>query len=177
MEILYGIGMVAVFILCLVLLSTARRILRSSPLSNSSFGATRMYAAERAEDESQEELSSAQVMDPIDEIENFASIPVVVDDPLAREVLEEAAAENMVSEPAMAESFSPMPPAWTAAPVEPKRGWAGKFARFPRPTRRAYGYAFECLLIGISAWALVKTQRSTQKYKALPASTSRGRVA
>jgi len=128
------------------------------------------------EDESPDEESSAQLVDAVAEAEYFVA-PPVIDDQLAREVFEEAAAENMVEQPGMAAPFSPMAPTWTAMPAEPKRGWAARLALLPRPTRRAYGYAFECILIGISAWALVKTQRSTQKYKALPASTSRGRVA
>ncbi|MEO6829212.1 MAG: hypothetical protein ABI164_05340, partial [Acidobacteriaceae bacterium] len=58
-------------------------------------------------------------------------------------------------------------------PATPAR--TSKWGRFPKPTRQAYNYAFECLLIGVSAWVLFKTQRDTFHFAA--SALSRNRVA
>ncbi|MGA9957258.1 MAG: hypothetical protein WBQ06_03185, partial [Acidobacteriaceae bacterium] len=44
MQILYGTAMAAIFMLCLVLLWTARRILRSSPLTSGQFSLAGAHA-------------------------------------------------------------------------------------------------------------------------------------
>ncbi len=52
METLYVTTMIAIFVLCLALLSTARRILRSSPLSSGELSLSRMYDMRTPENDS-----------------------------------------------------------------------------------------------------------------------------
>ena len=183
MEILYGFGMIAVFVLCLALLSTARRILRSSPLSSTQFGTTRMYDVEHAEEELLDGTGSTRVLAPAVEAAHFEST-LVLDEPLILEsiamesaVIEGTPAKTIVAEPVIAAALPAAISTEAAEPVEPENSWASKWARFPKPTRQTYNYALECLLIGISAYALIKTQRETQRFKAAPTTASRDRVA
>ncbi len=183
MEILYGFGMTAVFVLCLALLSTARRILRSSPLSSAQFGTTRMYEVEHAEEELLDGIGSMRDRASVVEAAHFEST-LVLDEPFILEnvamesaVIESAPAKTIVAEPVIAAALPVAISTQATEPVEPGNSWASKWARFPKPTRQTYNYALECLLIGISAYALIKTQRETQRFKAAPAAASRDRVA
>lgn len=211
MEILYVVGMIAVFVLCLALFSTARRILRSSALSNGQFGASRMYDVESPEDETSEELSSTKMDTPALKAifgrsnvakNDFALMDDfdVIEAPKAESPMAESAiARTAMIEPVMAESVVPevvspetitAATTWTTAIVEEESvmaayvppaipSWAEKLAdeddfeqpqtnnwtRFRNPSRQKYNYALECLLLGVSAWVLLRTQRGTLRYR------------
>lgn len=194
MQLLYGFGMLAVFVLCLALLSTARRILRTSPLSNTQFGTTRMYEVDQVE-ELMEGISSTRIhasniasnIDAADVEAALITNPILEPNEAqgfdatsgqaapAIHLLAETAipAESTQESPAVPTVLAFSEPAELELPAAPAR--ASKWARFPKPTRQAYNYAFECLLIGVSAWVLFKTQRDT--FHSAAAALSRNRVA
>lgn len=170
MQILYGCGMLAILVLCLALLSTARRILCTSPLSNAQFGAARMYGVERAEEALPDEISSARMLTQKLETAQIESTSALIEPVHAHPTpVETAPAKTILSEPVTAIALRPT--------VSDEQTWGPQWARFPKPTRQTYNYALECLLIGVSAWVLIKTQRDTLHSKSRPASTSRNRVA
>ncbi len=172
MEILYVIGMIAVFVLCLALLSTAHRILRASPLSITQTGTSRMYEVEQPVEDPMEE-SSARLVVPRVEVARFEST-LVLNEPLEFD----PATETMLA-PAMSAAVSASAlPAWIEEPMtediceQPAQSF---WARFPKPTRQTYNYALECALLGVSALVLIQTQRGALRYRS--AQPSRERVA
>jgi hypothetical protein len=173
MEILYGSGIFAVVVLCLALLSTARRILRSSPMSNAQFGTTRMYEVTPAEQEMMDEISSARILAPTVEALHIETAAALYS-PMVLERVEAVSAQAMEEEeePLPAEMFYQ-----AAEPIEPEQSWASRWMRIPKPTRQTYNYALECLLIGVSAWILIKTQRETLQLRSTLPALSRDRVA
>lgn len=172
MEILYGSGIIAVFVLCLALLSTARRILRSSPMSNAQFGTTRMYEVTPAEQEMMDEISSARILAPTVEALHIETAAALYS-PIVLESVEAVSAQAMEEdEPLPAEMFYQ-----DAEPIQPEQSWASRWMRIPKPSRQTYNYALECLLIGVSAWILIKTQRETLQLRSTLPAPSRDRVA
>ncbi len=172
MEILYVIAIVAVFVLCLALLSTARKILRSSPLSSGHLALSRIYDVERPGEESQEEERVERSVSGLD-FKHAGSNHVVIDRVAIAEIAvpEAILANTIVAEPLLAVAM----PKQSEIKDVSARPRMDKTARSRKPPRRVYNYALECLLIGVSAWVLVKTQRSTLRYSSRP--SSRDRVA
>jgi hypothetical protein len=185
MEILYVVGMIAVFVLCLALFSTARRILRSSALSNGQFGTSRMYDVEALDDEASKEIDSAEMampglkaiytrsnvaLDDLAEIETpyaeTAMAETVAPDPIIYEGIQATAIVE--EEPVMAAYVPPPIPSWAeklADEDDSEQPQANKWKRFRNPSRQKYNYALECLLLGVSAWVLIRTQRGTLRYR------------
>ncbi len=168
MEILYVTTMAAVFVLCLALLWTARRILQSSPLTSG-------------------ELSLIHVDETIDRSElsaqpNFVEIALSHCEPEIAEIspslIDPVALEMMASEQAMAEPIqtpempltdvhSTVIPESSEVPVQSveKRG-----ARITRRLPHGYNYLLECLLLGVSVVVLVQTQRSSARHRSIMSS-------
>jgi hypothetical protein len=178
MEILYVIAIVAVFVLCLALLSTARRILRSSPLSSGQLSLSRSHDVEQPEEESLEDIRAEERSIPESDAEYVGSRLVTANLTMAETALPIAVpATTIVAEPIPAIGPS------MAFPMEEKpanqnvcaRPHTNNAAGIRKPSRRAYNYALECLLLGVTAWVLIKTQQSTSRYSSRR--SSRDRVA
>lgn len=182
MQILYVIAMLAVFVLCVALLSTARRILRSSPLASGQLAlssiqddiswsddddlveirpvATRMSSLRASEDDwnSDSDIDELPVADEIE-------LPELVTAQTAQIETEPIVlGQTMSSSTVAVQETSNI-----SAAEEPQTH------RFRKPSRKTYNYALECLLLGVSAWVLIQTQRSNMQQR-MPHS-SRDRVA
>ncbi len=200
MQILYLVAIFAVFILCVAMLSTARRVLRSSPLASGQLGISRIYDVERPEEDGFEELHSELAVPGIEaEHENLYLPPFKVADrepePATVYVAHaEIRAEAAVSAPIQpvaetlseATDFDAFEAAYMHAGEQQETGRPflarnknsrdkGEGFHLPRPSRQTYQYALECLLLGVSAWVLIKTQQSNMKYRLQQ--SSQGRVA
>lgn len=167
MQILYIAAMIAVFVLCIALLSTARRILRSSPLSSGQLALARPYDFSRPEEnrpdrhmQDQEETFSSTEASPI-EWETAIDEPLPVSIEAEEEILPAvSAAPAEPVQPAAVPSMPDFAAARTFETPEPRKLFG---IRMPRPSRRTYNYALECLLLGVSAWVLIQTQRSNMQ--------------
>ena len=168
MEILYVTTMAAVFVLCLALLWTARRILQSSPLTSGELSLTRVdETIDRNDLSAQPDFVEIALSHYEPEISQIS--PNLID-PVALEMM---ASEQAMAEPIqtpempltdvhlteMSES-SEVP----AQPVE-KRG-----ARITKRLPHGYNYLLECLLLGVSVVVLVRTQRSSARHRSLMSS-------
>ena len=175
MQILYGTAMTAIFMLCLVLLWTARRILRSSPLTSGQLSLSPVYASV-GQDDSSMETDYAEIAQ-FDLEPEVAEISTSLLDPIALEMMASAnslATETMTA-PIAAEIQEPMQaamatPASTHTEVfveaahvvaEPDAKHSG---RFTKHLPHGYNYMLEGLLLGISVFVLIRTQRSSWKY-------------
>jgi hypothetical protein len=199
MQILYITCIVAVFVLCLALLSTARRILGSSPLASGQLGIAGVPMEAPTFHESRMDSEPVQMRSalaetaydapyiPLDESMLTAREAKVFAAPETAETLvaaseEEplrsaevwAASETATPETAACETpASEMPASATPTAEVP-------VAEIPETVtqagpRRSYNYALECLLLGLSAWILIQTQRDTLRVRA--GHSSRDRVA
>jgi hypothetical protein len=183
MQILYVIAMVAVFVLCAALLSTTRRILRPSPVSgiesesNSAYSMlaldeipfveaapapeTMAVALQRVVGDIPEppeaeptapfnasisategELTRTLVGQPIPNASSAETISAAVENAPAREI--EAQVDVQID---------------ADIDAQESKGW------IPKPSRRTYNRALECVLVGLSAWVLIQTQRSASRYR------------
>ena len=181
MEFLYITGIAAVSVLCLALLSTARRILRSSPRPGAQFGSTRMYGVDQAERELLDDIGSTSITAPAGEVLPMESV-LALSEPFELENVagHAVSAKPIVAapvEPVTAASPAPATSDWPEESIDEAPTWASRWARFPKPSRQTYNYALECLLIGVSAWVLIKTQRETLRQQPAQTSSSRDRVA
>jgi hypothetical protein len=229
MEILYVTTMVAIFVLCLALLVTARRILRSSPLTNGDLSISSVYETQMpigTFDQEDEEADSPNFEDAV-----RARMDSVVSRQAEQEhVSTESVLANWVTAPlATTERMSERDTHWEVARHEyraeefgtttaviddpdsipavaamedteidlqavdiPIQASAARVAESeemptsgkPRKEKRSrerkllpsgYGYALECLLLGVSVLALVATQRGVFRNKSVD--TTRHRVA
>jgi hypothetical protein len=128
---------------------------------------------DRSEEESRGEKRSEERSIPSFAVEHPASDPVIVNRVAIADIAvpEVILAETIAAEPVPAAAI---PEQSTSTDTAPKPR-ADKAVRGRKPPLRVYNYALECLLIGVSAWVLVKTQRSTLRYSS--PSASRDRVA
>jgi hypothetical protein len=116
----------------------------------------------------------------------YAGSDPVVDETVVHETIVETA-EVTISEAVLVETIVTEPVIATPSPLiadfndEPadasgfERPWVPKWARFHKPSRQTYNYALECVLLGVSAWVLIRTQRSTLRLRA--PQSARDRVA
>jgi hypothetical protein len=176
MQILYGTAMAAIFILCVVLLWTARRILRSSPLSSGQFSLAGAHAfidesdidmetdyADIAQFDLEPAVTeiSTSLVDPI-ALEMMASASSIANEPMtptiAAQVQEPMQAVMETQEPLQTEALV------EAAEVvaEPK---AKRTGRFTKHLPHGYNYMLEGLLLGVSVFVLIRTQRSSWRYQ------------
>ena len=209
MQVFYIVAVVAVFVLCVALLSTARRILRSSPLAGGELGLGRIYDAEpeagHADEDTVENIHSDQSPSVEADRREFGDrdFEVAEREPepvraygLHREIHAEVAVPLPIAPPPITNFAEVAPVAMDFDSFEAAYMHASEYqaderqistgseksGRFhlPRPSRQTYQYALECLLLGVSAYVLVRTQQSNIKLRsqqALPRSTSKGRVA
>jgi hypothetical protein len=176
MQILYGTAMTAIFMLCLVLLWTARRILRSSPLTSGELSLGRLHEmaepsdfstetdyAEIAQFDLEPEVAeiSTSLLDPTT-LEMMASASRVANEPTAApiqsEILEPIQA--VLETPSVPKMEVPVEAADVVAEPEAKR--AGRFAKH---LPHGYNYMLEGLLLGVSVFVLIRTQRSSWRYQ------------
>lgn len=176
MQILYGTAMAAIFMLCLVLLWTARRILRSSPLTSGQLSLAPVYASIDNSDSSTEtdyadiaqfdlepevaEISTS-LLDPI-ALEMMASAGSVADEPTTAPIVAQ------VQEPMQTALETPAPPQTEVqveavdVVAEPDSKHSGRFSRH---LPHGYNYMLEGLLLGVSVFVLIRTQRSSWRYQ------------
>lgn len=194
MQILYITCIVAVFVLCLALLSTARRILGSSPLASGQLGIAGVHMEAPTFHESMMEPKPVQMRTALAETaydapyialdESMLTAPEtkMVEAPETAEA-PVAASEEAPTRHAEVWAASETPAAETAASEMPASATPTAempVAEIPETvtqagTRRSYNYALECLLLGLSAWILIQTQRDTLRVRA--GHSSRDRVA
>jgi hypothetical protein len=176
MQILYGTAMTAIFLLCLVLLWTARRILRSSPLSSGQLSLSPAYAAAAAGD-SYTETDYAEIAQ-FDLEPDVAEISTSLLDPIALEMMASASsvADETMTRPIATPIQESMQAALESAPFahaevvveaadvisEPEVKRSGRF-RMHLP--HGYNYMLEGLLLGVSVFVLIRTQRKTWRYQ------------
>jgi hypothetical protein len=175
MQILYGTAMAAIFMLCVVLLWTARRILRSSPLTSGQFSLAGAQApvfesefdtetdyAEMAQFDLEPEVAeiSTSLVDPI-ALEMMASASSIENEamaaPIAARIQKPLQAE--VETPAQSQVGVLVEAADVVAEPETKR--TGLFAKH---LPHGYNYMLEGLLLGVSVFVLIRTQRSNWRY-------------
>ena len=174
MQILYGTAMAAIFMLCLVLLWTARRILRSSPLESGQLSLARLHEAiDRIDVSTETDYAEIAQFDLEPEV---AEISTSLLDPIALEMMASASSvandttpapiAAQIQEPMQATMETPAPPqtevlveaADVVADREIKRGG------FAKHLPHGYNYMLEGLLLGVSVFVLIRTQRSTWRY-------------
>lgn len=173
MQVLYVVAMMAVFVLCLALLSTARRILRSSPLESGQLALSSIQDFGWSDDEERIEVHPVQTkISPIEatqEEEWDENFEVLEAKAVEVETISAAQVAPVEELPVAAEKIAPAPiaPAVMAGaePIEVEAVEAPRLSRFRKPSRRTYNYALECLLLGISAWVLIQTQRSNMQHR------------
>ena len=172
MQILYGTAMAAIFMLCVVLLWTARRILRSSPLTSGQFSLAGAQApiyvsdidaetdyAEIAQFDLEPEVTeiSTSLIDPM-ALEMMASASSVANEPIAAQVQEQVQAA--METPTLLQAEVLVEAADVVAEPEVKRG-----GRFTKHLPHGYNYMLEGLLLGVSVFVLIRTQRSNWRYQ------------
>ncbi len=139
--------MVAIFVLCLALLSTARRILHSTPLTSGQLSISRAYDLDSPEIEALPKFGSAEMSTPVIQAA-YADPDFSVAEPvMAAAVItpvtpQIAAARTMDAKPLFA---TPLPPLTQSRVPAPKKTAnllpVKKALRMRKPSRRAYNYA------------------------------------
>ncbi|MGC1871913.1 MAG: hypothetical protein WA700_13225 [Acidobacteriaceae bacterium] len=176
MQILYGTAMAAIFMLCVVLLWTARRILRSSPLTSGEFSLAGAQAP-IYEGDFDAETDYAEIAQ-FDLEPEVAEISTSLIDPIALEMMTSARSVSnetatapiaaQVQEPMQAAMETPAP-AQTEVLVEAAdvvaQPEAKRSGRFTKHLPHGYNYMLEGLLLGISVFVLIRTQRSNWRYQ------------
>lgn len=171
MEILYGTTMAAVFVLCLALLWTTRRILQSSPLTS---GELSLMQGDETTDRSELSAQPNFVEIALAQCEtDVAEIRPDLIDPVALEMM---AAEARMEEPIQAPAQSsemPLADVHLTEITESSEVPVQSVEKRTRITRRlphGYNYLLECLLLGVSVFVLVRTQRSSARQRSLMSS-------
>jgi hypothetical protein len=183
MHILYVTTMIAVFALCIALFTTARRILRASPLQSGELSLPGLDGFANDFDVA----DSVRERRPDPEEAVFSTPHPAMS---AEGLIEKIKAADQQNVPTIRESiFAEDADAMEDASREIHSQAKDTFAKGPKevhpetvntlPARKsstpAYKYALEVLLIGVSVAVLVRTQRSTARFR-VPKS-SRDRVA
>ena len=166
MQILYVVTMIAIFVLCIALFSTARRILHSTSRPGGELSLVHLKSAIEPY-ESDVELKPVDMADLPPQAEDFEPPPIAEEPTLAA----------VAAPPAEMQEAVPR-----RRPRRAKRRNIASVAtedhheirRPNRPSRRSriaahlpggYNYFLECLLLGVSIVVLVQTQRSTSRYR------------
>jgi hypothetical protein len=174
MQILYITAIVAVSVLCLALLSTARRILHATPSTGSAMALgnapTMTVPFGTAEEDWDYAESSSDKTRGLFEDEDLlpeelearpAAAPVIV--------LEEPRPAFLAHEAAAPAAAAVVPAPMETAPLQPTLeeleapAAAEKTGATPR---RFFTCALECALIGVSAWVLIRTQKELHRASA-----------
>ena len=173
MQIVYVSAMVAIFVLCLALLSTARRILHSTPLTSGQLSISTNYDLEGPQAETLARVNEAENFAPVVQAAYSDPDPDFAEPALSQATAVEPASQFVPAKPIEARPLFATPlPSIVQAPTPiaaPKKVAnllpARKAIRMRKPSRRVYNYAFECLLLGVSALVLIKTQRGVMRYR------------
>ncbi len=175
MEFLYGTTMAAIFVLCLVLLWTARRILRSSPLSSGELSLARLHGAiDRSRSSTEPDYAAIAQFDLGPAV---AEISPSLIDPLALEMM---AAKQRAQIETVAEPMQAPIQAAVETPAQPQmdsqladvaenseasaQPEAKRDRRIAKRLPHGYNYLLEGLLLGVSVFVLLRTQRSTRRH-------------
>lgn len=179
MQILYGTAMAAIFMLCLVLIWTARRVLRSSPLPTGELSLARLHEVIERIDVSTDSIETDYAHIPQFDIEpEVAEISTSLLDPIELEMMASASdvADETTPPPFTAQVHEPTQTAMeTLAPppmgitfedadvaADPEINISGKSTdHLPHE----YNYLLEGLLLGVSLFVLIRTQRSSWRYQ------------
>jgi len=176
MQILYVIAMLAVFVLCFALLSTARRILRTSPLESGQLALSSIQDFDRPDDDGLMEIHAVETLSHQEETSSTEWNEDIQEEDLPQahevEISEQIIAETAQPLPSSATSVQPISSS-NAEDLEIVSESEQDIFRFRKPSPRTYNYAFECLLLGISAWVLIQTQRSNMQPRASHSSQDR----
>jgi len=185
MQIFYVTIMLVVFVLCFVLFTTARRVLRGSPLQSGELGLPRFAGfANNSEapaplrwqsDASEEEIPERS--DVPMSAESFIEKMKSAERPSTQFAEQSVSAEDVYGAGSASDRmFSEADVSALSAPDPvPAKGRAGTVMPKRKLSTPAYTYMLEMLLIGVSVVVLVRTQRSTARYRVPQA--SRGKVA
>ncbi len=173
MQILYVSAMVAIFVLCLALLSTARRILHSTPLTSGQLSISRAYDLDSPDIEALPKVSSAEIPVPVIQVAyadpDFSVAEPVMPKAVAAPIPPQIVPEKTIdAKPLFPTPLAPITQAQVPNPATKKSANllpVRKALGMRKPSRRAYNYAFECLLLGVSAVVLIKTQRGVLRYR------------
>ncbi len=161
MQILYVAAMIAVSVLCIALLSTARRILHASPIAGTSIGVGSIstMAAPASLDWELEEpadtvsatfADNSAVIAPAPPVEAEIAPAPPADVPRTQFLAFEATADSL--------------PVVPLAAVEPEPDVvAATKPRLASTSRRFFTCAFECAVLGVSAWVLIRTQKELHR--------------
>lgn len=185
MQIFYVTIMLVVFVLCFVLFTTARRVLRGSPLQSGELGLPRFagfandsetpvplrWLSDSSEEETPERstvpMSAESFIEKMKSAERpsteFSEQSVTTEDVYGAE----STSDRTLSEADVSALSAPDP-----IPAKVRSGTVMPKRKLSTP---AYTYMLEMLLIGVSVVVLVRTQRSTARYRVPHA--SRGKVA
>jgi hypothetical protein len=176
MQILYGTAMAAIFMLCVVLLWTARRILRSSPLTSGELSLGRLHESiDRSDFSTETDYAEIAQFDLEPEV---AEISTSLMDPIALEMLASAnsVANETICAPIAAQIQEPMQ-ASVETPAQPQKDMLVEAAdvvaepetkrsgKFTKHLPHGYNYMLEGLLLGVSVFVLIRTQRSNWQYQ------------
>ncbi|MHB1672705.1 MAG: hypothetical protein ACYCSP_00495 [Acidobacteriaceae bacterium] len=176
MDLLYGTTMSAIFVLCLVLLWTARRILRSSPLTSGELSLARLHQAiDRSELPIEPDYAAIAQFD----IEpTVAEISPSLIDPVAMEMMAskqrpeiETVAEPMQApiQAAVETAAQPQMDSQLADVAERSevsaQPEAKRDGRIAKHLPHGYNYLLEGLLLGVSVFILLRTQRSMWRHQ------------
>jgi hypothetical protein len=176
MQILYGAAMAAIFMLCLVLLWTARKILRSSPLTSGELSLGRLHESiDRSDYSTETDYAEIAQFDLEPEVAEFSTSLM---DPMAMEMMASVSsvANETMASPTAAQIQKPMQSTMETPPTpqtevlvetaevveEPEAKRRGRFAKH---LPHGYNYMLEGLLLGVSVFVLIRTQRSTWRYQ------------
>ncbi len=172
MQILYGATMAAIFVLCLVLLWTARRILRSSPLANAELSLARLHEATN-QGKSSTELDYAGIAQFDIEPQLAEISPSLIDTVALRMMASEQRVEietaaGPIQAPIQAALETPELPQMDIHLTEiadnsevPAQQDTTRMGRIARHLPHGYNYLLEGLLLGVSVFVLVRTQKSS----------------
>ncbi len=167
MQILYVVTMIAIFVLCIALFSTARRILHSTSRPGGELSLVHLKSAIEPY-ESDVELKPVDMADLPPQAEDFEPPPIAEEPTLAAVAAPPAEMQEAVPTEEATPSEAPQDIASVATEDH------HEIRRPNRPSRRSriaahlpggYNYFLECLLLGVSIVVLVQTQRSTSRYR------------
>lgn len=175
MQILYGTTMAAIFVLCLVLLWTARRILRSSPLTSGELSLTRLHEAidrsEFASEPDYAEIAQFDIEPQVAEISLSLVDPVALERMASAESVSVETTVDPIPAPIQTAAETPVLPQMVVQMTEiaessevPAQAEARRGGRLAKHLPHGYNYLLEGLLLGVSVFVLVRTQRSNRRY-------------
>jgi hypothetical protein len=164
MQILYVAAMIAVSVLCIALLSTARRILHASPVAGTSMGVGSVSTLAAPVEASS--LDWELEMPADNSTYAYGGSGAVIAPPAPAETV--AAPEPPADAPRMQflafeSAVAPLPAAPLTAPEPAPAVESAEKPRLGATSRRFFTCAFECAVLGVSAWVLIRTQKELHR--------------